>query len=69
MRVFTRDSDDMNEVLADFIGYNVEVKVDMGVLRGPLEVDPDPYTDGYKIGPYCFEKREVVLLIDRDPRP
>lgn len=69
MSTFTRASgENMNEVLADFIGYKVRVTLRKGwVLQGPLTPDPDPNTDGYMIGPYCFEKDEVMQLIGLEP--
>lgn len=64
-RKFTRDTDDMNEVLADFYRYPVSVKLKDGtIISGPLMDNPDEWTDGYKIGPYAIEKDDVMELTD-----
>lgn len=65
MRTFTQDTDDMNEVLADFIGYHVKVKLANGFsLTGDLRPNRDEYSDGYQIGFFEFEKKEVIELTD-----
>lgn len=65
MRTFTRETDDMNEVLADFIGYHVTVKLTNGFsLTGDLRPSRDEYSDGYQIGSFKFEKKEVLEVTD-----
>jgi len=70
MRTFTRDTDDMNEVLADFIGHPVLVKLrDGSSTYGVLAGNPDVWSDGYMIGPFSIEKDEVISLIDLGDNP
>lgn len=65
MRIYTRESDDMNEVLSDFVGYNVLAELTNGFkLWGLLKPNLDEFSDGYQIGHYEFEKKEVVSLTD-----
>lgn len=65
LKSFTRETDDMNEVLADFIGHPVSVYLPNGDrYMGTLEVDPDEWSDGYKVGDHLVDKRYVTELVD-----
>lgn len=67
MKTYTRDTDYMNEVLSDFILYNVLIKFKDGTsIWGQLEANPDEWTDGYKIGHFSFEKDDVMELTDME---
>lgn len=52
----------MNEVLSDFIGYEVQVQVKDGrLLSGTLEVAE---LDDYRLGDEEFDRQDAELLID-----
>lgn len=67
LKTYTRETDDMNEVLADFRGHPVTVTLAHGTWRtGILEADPNEWSDGYKIGDHVIAKDDVVELRDDD---